>query len=551
MSDQALSPALQEQLRLLSEGYAQKLPGKLAQIGELWRTVRDDDALLWAPDTLSNLHRLVHSLAGSGATFGFAEVSRHARRAEIVLKPLASSGCPPDARQKHDIASALTDLEQVAAHPLSNEAPGLGLDDLAFRVRRELVLLTDNPESVKSWVPALEAFGYSLHICSTARAFRLAVQRPVSALIVDCSVEPLQMKVDGEPLSALLADTGAGNRFPLAWTGRAGDFRARLQAVRLGSAAFLAHPVDVDALLVKLDDLTNPQSPEPFRVVIVDDEPSLTRLFSLILRQAGMETVEVSDPFSIMEALVEFRPDLILMDLFMPSCKGTELAAVIRQQDAYFNTPIVFLSVETDAFAQQEALRLGGDDFLCKPIEPRNLVSAVSMRASRARTLRHLISRDSLTGLLDHTRLKEQLEIEVARAMRQNQSISLALVDIDRFKAINERYGHATGDRVLRALSRMLGGHLRQTDVIGRYGGEEFGVILTGANSHNAMRRLDEARATFSALPHSANGEEFRVTFSCGIASSPPNGESAGLAEAAEAALQQAKQAGRNCVVAL
>ncbi len=542
---ESLSPALQEQLRLLSAGYAEKLPGKLAQILALWRVVRDDEARSWPPDTLANLHRLVHSLAGSGATFGFADVSRHARRAEIVLKPLSLGGSAPNAVQKRDIEGALLDLERVIAQPLSSR-PEL---ELPARGKRELVLLTDHPEGVKSWVPALEAFGYSLRVCASAQSFRLALQLPVVALVVDCQSAPLAMKVDGEPLSALLAGTGAGTAFPLVWMGRSGDLRTRLQAVRLGGSAFLSHPVDIDSLVGKLDGLTNSQSPEPFRVLIVDDEPSLTRLFSLILRQAGMETREVNDPLDIMEPLVEFRPDLILMDVFMPACKGPELAAVLRQQDAFFNTPIVFLSVETDMHQQQEALRMGGDDFLHKPIEPRNLISAVSMRAARARTLRHLISHDSVTGLLNHTRLREQLEIEVVRAMRQGQNISLALLDIDHFKAINERYGYATGDRVLRALARMLGGHLRQTDVIGRYGGEEFAVILTGSNVQNAARRLDEVRANFAALPHLSEGDEFHVTFSCGIAGAPPNGESAGLTETAEAALGQAKEAGRNRIV--
>jgi diguanylate cyclase (GGDEF)-like protein len=548
MSD-SLSPALQEQMRLLSDGYAQKLPGKVAQILLLWRSVRDDASSLWAPDTLSNLHRLVHSLAGSGTTFGFSEVSRHARRAEIVLKPLALAGASPNASQKQDIEAALFELEQIAAHPLEFQTAALELEGSGRRDKRDLVLLTDNPEGIKSWAPALEAFGYSLRICVSAQAFRTAMQRPVAALVVDCSVLPMQMMVDGEPLPALLAGMGAGTGFPLVWTGRSGDLRARLQAVRLGGAAYLPQPVDVDALVGKLDTLTNTQSPDPFRVLIVDDEASLTRLFSLILRQAGMETREVTEPLDIMEPLLEFRPDLILMDVFMPSCKGTELAAILRQQDAYFNTPIVFLSVETDTFLQQQALRQGGDDFLSKPIEPRNLVSAVTLRAARARALRHLVSHDAVTGLLNHTRLREQLEIEVARAMRLEQNISFALVDIDHFKAINDRYGFAAGDRVLRALSRMLGGHLRQTDVIGRYGGEEFAVILTGAKAGQAARRLDEVRSAFGALNHVAGGEEFKVTFSCGIASAPPNGESLGLSETAEAALKQAKDAGRNRVV--
>jgi len=555
MNETTLSPALQEQLRILSEGYARKLPDKLSQISALWRAVLEGDdsraqeSSSLPPDALSNLHRMVHSLAGSGATFGFAEVSQHARRAEIVLKPLALGAMAPDAAQIRDIEAALRDLEQVATLPHSAlvEA-GLEWQETA-RGHREVVLLTDCAEGVKSWVPALEAFGYDVRICTSAHTFRLALGRSCSALLIDCCTAPDAMKVNDQSIASLLHDTGAGTLFPLVWTARSGSLEARLSATRLGGSAFFAHPVDVDALVGKLDGLTNSPSPEPFRVLIVDDEPSLTRLFALILRQAGIETREVNDPLSIMEPLVDFRPDLILMDVFMPGCKGTELAAVLRQQDAFFNTPIVFLSVESDPFQQQQALRTGGDDFLCKPIEPRNLVSAVSMRAERSRRLRHLVSHDIVTGLPNHTRLREQLEIEVARAMRQNQQLSFALVDIDQFRLVNECHSYAAGDRVLRALGRMLGQHLRATDVVGRYGGEEFAVIMPGASAANAARRLDEVRAAFAALPHQANGEEFRATFSCGLACVPSNGDSSGTCEAAEDALQKAKAGGRNRVV--
>jgi len=546
MSQHSLSPALEEQLRALSDGYARKLPEKLAQIGALWMVVRDEAPSSWPVDALSNLHRMVHSLAGSGTTFGFAEVSKYARRAEIVLKPLALAGVAPGAAQKRDLEAALRALEIVAVSPLAPfGADGFDLAD-ASPDSRDIVLLSDAPESVRSWVPAVEAFGYHVQICASARSFQLAVGRACAALIIDTSVEPDALVVDGEPIASLLEPVGAGTLFPLLWTAQSSALSTRLAATRLGGAAFLSQPVDVDDLVGKLDALTASPSPEPFRVLVMDDEPALTRLYSLILRQAGMEVCEVNDPLTIMEPMLAFKPDIVLIDVLMPGVKGTELAAVLRQQDAFGNTPIVFLSVDNDPTAQQSALRSGGDGFLCKPIEPRNLVSAVSIRASRSRSLKQLISNDIVTGLPNHTRLKEQLEIEVARAMRLNHEISFALVDIDHFRHVNECHGYAAGDRMLRALARMLSQHVRQTDVVGRYGGEEFAVILSGAGNANAARRMDEVRAAFASLTHCAGGEEFRATFSCGVSTAPPGSDSSSLCEAAVTALQVAKTQGRN-----
>ena len=547
-SSPALSPALQEQLRILRDGYADRLPDKLAQVESLWSIVSQSARADWPEDALFTLHRLVHSLAGSGATFGFPELSLHARRAEIELKTLAAENAELDDAQRELIDAALADLNQCALVPHDDVPSALQEVTLAPPGHRDLVLLSDDPDSI-SWAGAIETFGYKLRVCTSPRAFLDAMREPPSALIVNCEADPLEARIEGTPLSSLLATSGAGDKFPVVWTARQGDLRTRLQTVRLGGAAFFPHPVDVDSLLVKLDDLTSPQSPDPFRVLIVDDEPSLARLFGLVLRQAGMETREVTDPLLIMNPLVEFRPDLILMDVYMPGCKGTELAAVIRQQEPYIGIPIVFLSVESDMSKQQEAMRQGGDDFLSKPIEPRNLVAAVSTRAARARVLRQLMVRDSLTGLLNHTHLKEQLEIEVSRAMRLNQNLALAMLDLDHFKTVNDRFGHATGDRVLRSLSRMLMQRLRATDVVGRYGGEEFAVILTGANAQDAAKRLNDVRESFAELSHFANGQEFKVTFSCGIAGARPNGESAGISEAADKALYEAKHAGRNCIV--
>lgn len=543
-----LSPALQEQLRVLRENYAAKLPDKRAQIESLWNSIRVSARASWPEEALFTLHRLVHSLAGSGATFGFPDLSLHARRAEIELKTLTGDDREMDDGQRELIGAALSDLFQCALEGQSEGGIELESAVVVAPGSRDLVLLSDDPGTI-SWAGAIETFGYRLRVCTSPHTFLEAMREVPAALIVNCEADPLEARIEGVPLSSLLATSGAGDKFPVVWTARQGDLRTRLQTVRLGGSAFFAHPVDVDSLLVKLDDLTSPQTPDPFRVLIVDDEPSLARLFGLVLRQAGMETREVTDPLKIMNPLVEFRPDLILMDVYMPGCKGTELAAVIRQQEAYLGIPIVFLSVESDMTKQQEAMRQGGDDFLSKPIEPRNLVAAVSTRATRARVLRQLMVRDSLTGLLNHTHLKEQLEIEVSRAMRLNQNIALAMLDLDHFKSVNDSYGHATGDRVLRSLSRMLMQRLRATDVVGRYGGEEFAVILTGATAQDAAKRLDEVRQSFADLSHFANGHEFKVTFSCGVASAPPNGESAGLSEAADKALYEAKHSGRNCIV--
>ena len=579
----ALSSAFNDQFELLRRAYSARLDEKICGIEAGWRHYLALEAGAERREALCNQHRLTHSLAGSGATFGFPLISQFARRAEMVLKNGLGEGAELGdeaiieieaahaglraALAERDAPNAHLSLEQSAA---AHSAPVAATPSAAQEAGAQFLqneshpavvapppsalvhLFCERPGEVPGWAASVETFGYRLQIWSDAHAMRDAAAREApAALIVNSQSEPMQVGDRGEPLGSVLHGIEASGETPtpLIWICENSDLRARLQAVRLGANAFFTDPIDVDALLVKLDDLTAQHTPEPFRVLIVDDEPALARLYSLILRQAGMETREVTDPLEVMAPLVDFRPDLILMDVYMPGCNGTEIAAVIRQQEAYVGIPIVFLSSESDVSKQLEAMRLGGDDFLLKPVQPRYLVSSVLTRAMRARVLQNLMIRDSLTGLLNHTKTKEQLTIEVERMRRLGHEVSLAMIDIDHFKKVNDTYGHATGDRVLRSLSRLLSQRMRQTDVVGRYGGEEFAVIMVGANAENARRAIDKVRESWEKLSHFSNGREFHSTFSAGVASAPPLETAASLSEAADAALYAAKDAGRNCVV--
>jgi len=193
----------------------------------------------------------------------------------------------------------------------------------------------------------------------------------------------------------------------------------------------------------------------------------------------------------------------------------------------------------------------GGDEFLTKPIDPGHLVAAVIPRVERYRMLRAMMVQDSLTGLINHSGLQQQLDFEVARARRQKTPLSFAMIDIDHFKKVNDSYGHPAGDRVLMSISRFLRQQLRKTDVVGRYGGEEFGSILTGTGGDPAQKVLDRIRDDFGRVEHPRGDSKFTVSFSAGIASLGADAStSAGeLVLAADQALYRAKKQGRNQVV--
>ncbi len=223
---------------------------------------------------------------------------------------------------------------------------------------------------------------------------------------------------------------------------------------------------------------------------------------------------------------------------------------MIRQIKAYVGLPIVFLSAETDREKQLDVVGQGGDDFLTKPIKPDVLIASVSSRIERYRQLHSLMLRDGLTGLFNHTTMREHLVQEINRSGRNNQPFSLAMLDLDEFKKVNDTYGHATGDKVLRSLAHLLTLRLRCTDIIGRYGGEEFIVLLPNTTKEGAVLLMNDIRESFSQIVHLAQSEEFRVAFSCGVAGFPEYNSASTLSEAADQALYTAKRRGCNQVVA-
>ncbi len=390
-------------------------------------------------------------------------------------------------------------------------------------------------------------FGYAVQAFSELAALKAAMSSTLPSVIILGIVFPAG-SLDGiEAIKQVrqLCQTPT----PVIFVSGRNDLTARLEAVRAGADAYFIKPIDVSELIDAIDRLTTSGKAEPYRVLVVNDDAALAARNVSILEHAGMVARVVTDPMQVLESLNEFAPDLILMDVYMPKCNGLELAAVIRQESDMVGIPIVYLSVETSLEKQMEALRLGGDDFLTQPIEADHLLSSVISRAQRSRILRSLMIRDGLTGLFNHTAIRDRLVAEVARAWRQSGQLACAMIDLDYFKTVNDTYGHVAGDHVLRTLAQVLKKRLRQSDVIGRYGGEEFMVLLTDTGEKGALRVMDEIRTEFALIRHQApEGMGFSVTLSCGIATFPTFSSANTLTEVADKALYRAKETGRNRV---
>jgi diguanylate cyclase (GGDEF)-like protein len=540
---------LQAKLTALSDVYATQLPENLKQLEQAFSQLPD---AMWDEQGFQTLLRLVHNLIGSGKTFGFSSLSDTARNLETYLRQLAQSRIVMNKDQRNHILWSIRELHQAASHrevSLTDQS-GLiavvppGQDAVA---PRRIFIVEDEHALAEDLKVQLGYFGYEVNTFNTLEDFRLALQQ-TSDVVVLMDVTFPEDRLGGVKLMNEIQQ-GRDIPLPVVFLSANDEFEARLEAARAGGIAYLMKPVNIGNLIDKLDSMTSTKLVAPYRVMIVDDSIALTAYHTAVLEQAGMVAKAVNNPYKVIESLLEFAPDLILIDLYMPECNGTDLAKVIRQLDAFVSIPIVFLSAENDLDKQLFAMGLGGDDFLTKPIQPQHLISSVTSRIRRSLMLRSFMVRDSLTGLLNHTAIKDLLDGEVARAIRQKKPLSFAMIDIDHFKQVNDSYGHPAGDRVIKSLSRLLKQRLRSSDLVGRYGGEEFAVVLIDVDGRAATRILNTIRDDFSQLNHLADNNEFQVTFSCGIADVSQFPNATKLGDAADKALYKAKDAGRNQVM--
>lgn len=294
------------------------------------------------------------------------------------------------------------------------------------------------------------------------------------------------------------------------------------------------------------------------RVLVADDELTGRMLADRWIKKWGYETVVVSDGEAALEALKRDPSiQLAVLDWMMPGLSGTDVCQAVRASVIDRYVYMLLLTGKDESGDTVEGLDAGADDYMTKPCNPRELEARlrtgkriVELERTLIRVqqqLSHEASHDALTGIFNRRAILEELERELMRGGRNGQPVSLILCDIDHFKSINDNYGHPAGDEVLRAIPSLLTSTLRAYDRAGRYGGEEFLIVLSNCPEKAAESAAERVRKAVAAKPILVSGRELTITLSLGIASSESMHEGvASLVKAADRALYRAKRGGRN-----
>lgn len=359
------------------------------------------------------------------------------------------------------------------------------------------------------------------------------------------------------------------------------DQAERVQGLEAGADDFLSKPVDDGMLFARLRALLRVKQVldawrlraetardlglEPkagpasgiagARALIVNAEPAETERLAAVLQAEGLDVGVCVDHAGAWGVLLEKTHDVVLLSLSLDGGDALRFASRLRAEGATRDLPLILIGDQAQKSQVLRGFDLGANDHLLRPVDPNELRARVRnqirrkryqemLRADLDRSLEMAVT-DPLTGLRNRRYVRRHLD----GVLRQT-SAAVLLLDVDRFKAVNDTHGHATGDAVLREVADRVRGHLRSADVVARYGGEEFLVVMSGATTEDGVLVAERLRHAVAATPVTAEGVPVGVTVSVGVAAGTAGGSGDALVAAADAALYRAKNEGRDRVEA-
>jgi diguanylate cyclase (GGDEF)-like protein len=487
--------------------------------------------------------REAHSLAGALGTFGLSEGSHLARRIERVLetdRPLSMDETV--SLQKWAIALR----QEVERSPFVPEpTPPIDPED-----ERPLLLIVDGGRALTTHlVEEAATWGFR-----TATATNLAQARSQihckwpDIVLLDPEIEAIA----ADSLS-LLADLNKQvPPIPTVILTDSHNLADRLEIARLGGRIVLQKSTPAAQMLEALTHILHQADRAKAKVMVVDDDPKILAVLRSLLEPWGLKVTTLDDPQQFWDVFEATIPDLLVLDMEMPVIGGIELCQIVRNDLRWYSLPILLLTARTDADIVNQVFGVGADDFASKPIVGPELVSRIINRLERTQFLRNLAETDPLTQLTNRQKSTQDLDRFLHLAQRQKQPFCLAVLDLDQFKQVNDRYGHATGDGVLRQFGQLLRQTFRTEDVVARWGGEEFVIGMYSMTKENGVQRVKQVLETLRQQRFTTavtRSSPFQVTFSAGVAQYPEDGEDlSALYQAADLALYRAKATGRDRV---
>ena len=473
---------------------------------------------------IGELNHLFHGLVGSGATYGFPHISALCGQAEAECQMLLEEERSPTAEDIgcwKDLVERCRD--EFRRTPL-DEPPAFRRPKASRPEKTSSVLLVDADEDHRGILAAiLKEEGIEVrHAGLREEALAMLEKGGVpNALVTDVKLPDgtgyeLAEHVRGMPWARktsvfLVADSAA--------------FWDKVEAIRCGALGCFEKTDGREELVRRLfEKLKDDATVKKWKILYVEDDPDQAAFIESLLDQAGCEVRICPHPKGFEKDLGAFQPDLVLMDVVLPGASGFDLVKFMRQSGRWAKVPVVFLTTQKQLDHRIHATRVGGDDFLEKPVVPALLLTAISSRIERARFLETLMERDGLTRLLNHSAFMERCQqVVVDVRKKRDRKACLVLMDMDNFGAVNAGYGFGAGDEVLLAFASLLRRRLGRNECVGRIGGEEFAAIVEDLTPDQVVDLIGSVQTEFGGTYHQGpDGSRFRITVSAAAAAFDP-----------------------------
>lgn len=525
-------PDIASELAAMNAEYGRHLRRRLASLTDAVAKARTG-----SQEAVEAAYYDAHKLHGSAGSFGFGSVGLSAGRLEALVKP---------AREGHEvdwdaIEAALRELAVTITGPTS---PAEARKPTSLM---GTVLVADDDAE---WLAEVEKMGQEQEVrVIAAQGVEEALERAREQWLDGALLHVHLGGPEGgfEAAARLRSEEGL-HSLPLGFFSAEGDLAHRLAAAHAGGSLYLRRPFVPADLTGAVERLVAARRPERSRVLVLADDDEDRRALLQAVSGQQVEVMPLADPFRLLEALAEHRPELLLLDVELPGPSGFDLCRIVRSMPEWEELPILLITSQLGKEFRVAAFESGADDYLTKPVLREELLARMHARLERVRLTRERSERDALTGLYLRRPFLETLRARLGEARRQQRPLALCFLDVDHFKRVNDNYGHVAGDQVLSRLGRLLATRFRREDVRGRWGGEEFLVALTGETAERARDILTRTAAELAKVEFSGeHGEPFHVTFSAGIAEFPRDGDGAEvLLREADTRLYRAKANGRN-----
>jgi len=450
--------------------FVRQLSKRIAAIEDIWARL---EAGPWDTAQLEALYDRIREISEASKALSLFQLNESVFSLEVYLSSFVGSDITPNAPQREAISGLLRALKTAANVTVAASPPQGGAADTAG-----ISILGDPRGLTAELADALRKRGCEVQYFADPEALlEPLATRPPKVIVADTVMLPRM-----PPLSAELIRlrSQASLEIPLIFVSDSSALQLRVDAIRAGGDGYFVAPLDSDAVAAQIRDMAAPTEQRPYRVLVVEDDPTQADFAASILQKVGIEVMQVIEPVKVLDSLRDFKPDLILMDIYMPDVNGIELTTIIRDYREFVAIPIIFLSGEQNTDKQLDALSVGGDDFIAKPIRPKHLLGIVQTRIRRARQMLSATGQppkhDRVTGLFSRQHFLDRVARLIGDETRTTP-VGVILIRPDELDTLRGRIGVGGVDHLLSEYGAVIADQLQDADLAARLDDNSFGVL--------------------------------------------------------------------------